>query len=409
MTQTAYQFTDLDTFTRASTKMAFNQSGVLAQVASGQPAFPYDPIALTLRGLQIEEGATNLLYPSADANAFLNVQVGMTIGGTPAVAPDGTSTMKEIIASAVAGNHYTQRANWIVNAQQPLVFECWLKAGAFSSGFVEILDGQAGANYVQVTFNLATGTVTSAVAAGTAVIMSTKLTPYPNGVYKLEVVAQPTTNVSQTTLTFQVTPLNNGAVSYTGDGTSGLYIGGMSLKASSSPSSYIPTTTAAASRSADVAQLSATALAAMQGYLASGTFYLYARLPNAAPAAHDQVLMRMDDGTNNNFIEITNPAGTTNIACQIVAAGATVFQQVGGTFVPGSFFKVAVSMAPSNFSISVNGGTAINGATGAIPMGLTECWLGSRSGTSAFMNGEINDFGYYSPRYAATDMPALTT
>jgi hypothetical protein len=66
------------TFTRASTATYFDVTGTLQTAASGAPRFDYDPVALTPRGLLIEESRTNSLRNSMMTGAVV---------GTPGTIP----------------------------------------------------------------------------------------------------------------------------------------------------------------------------------------------------------------------------------------------------------------------------------------------------------------------------------
>jgi hypothetical protein len=409
MALTSYTFAQLLNFSRASTKMLFNSAGVLTQVASGAPGFPYDPIALTPRGLSLEEADTNLLFPSADASTVMATHSNITFPGVTATAPDGTATLEKIVgtSSGTVLSHYLATNPAVTaNLQQQVTFECWLKAAEYSQGKVTILDDQTTGNTISVVFNLTAATVATS-ATGTGVASGATLTPYANGVFKLTLTGQPTTNTSQTTALIDVYIYNAaGSSTYAGDGTSGLFIGGIGFKLSGIPSSYIPTTSAAATRAAD-----ACSLISLSPWFnpAAGTIFVQARVPNLAPAGKDQVLVRFDDGTTANAIEINNPAGTGNIQVIVTTAGAVVFQQVGGTFTAGSVVEAAVSYASNAFAFSVNGNAALVGTTGAVPSGISRCILGARdlAGTAA-LNGEMQDLNYYPVAVAASNLPALT-
>lgn len=89
-------------FTRASIKLAFNASGVLAEVAENVGAFEYDPATLALRGLLIEPQRQNILVHS---NKIGDTANGWTKGPyatvtlNDAIAPDGTQTASKILFS----------------------------------------------------------------------------------------------------------------------------------------------------------------------------------------------------------------------------------------------------------------------------------------------------------------------
>jgi len=82
-------FSDIITFTRASTATFFNSAGVLTSAATNAPRFDYNPSTLAAQGLLIEESRANLFTYSAqfDDAAWLK---GGTISANEIVAPDGT-------------------------------------------------------------------------------------------------------------------------------------------------------------------------------------------------------------------------------------------------------------------------------------------------------------------------------
>ena len=406
MALTSYTFAQLLTFARASTKMLFNSTSVMALVAAGVPGFSYDPVTNAARGLSIEEAATNLVFPSAGVSTLFATKVDMLYPGTLITGPDGTSSMEKLTCDSTANAlHYNQYITSQTGTQQ-MTLEFWAKAAEFSKFQIAMFNNSNLGENVTASVDLGAGTISTS-KAGTAAIGQGEITPYSNGVYKIAVTFTITTVAGSTGVIFRFIMSNAaGAQTFNGDGTSGFYLGGFNLKLSGTPSSYIPTTTAAATRVADICTV--TSLSPWFNAPA-GTIFAQARMAHLSPAGKNQVLVRFDDGTDNNKIEIRNPAGTSNIEVLIVSGGATVFQQVGGTFTAGSVVQAAVSYASSAFAISVNGGAAISGATGAVPVGISRCLLGVSgiAGTDA-LNGELQDINYYPVAIAGTSLAAIT-
>jgi hypothetical protein len=91
-------------FTRASTGWYTNASGVLVSAATNAPRFDYDPVTLQLKGLLLEDTATNIWLQSADVSTW---QVGSIGVAGPALtlnaftAPDGTLTADRLDIPAV--------------------------------------------------------------------------------------------------------------------------------------------------------------------------------------------------------------------------------------------------------------------------------------------------------------------
>lgn len=70
-------FSDVITFTRASEKNVFDRFGQLQTVASGQPAFSFDPVTGERKGIDVEEQRTNLNTRSSVSESLV-VQIGGT-------------------------------------------------------------------------------------------------------------------------------------------------------------------------------------------------------------------------------------------------------------------------------------------------------------------------------------------
>lgn len=87
------------TLARGSTATRINASGVLESVATNGARFDHDATTLALRGLLIEPAATNLLTYSADFSQGVWSRTGMTATPNDRAAPDGTTTATRIDAT----------------------------------------------------------------------------------------------------------------------------------------------------------------------------------------------------------------------------------------------------------------------------------------------------------------------
>jgi hypothetical protein len=91
--------------------------------------------------------------------------------------------------------------------------------------------------------------VISVTVAGTFTSASAAIQNVGNGWYRCSVTF---TSGTETSIRSQIFQLKNSA-NFTGNGTDGIYIWGAQLEEGAFPTSYIPTTTTALTRSADAA------------------------------------------------------------------------------------------------------------------------------------------------------------
>jgi hypothetical protein len=226
------QIGDTGAFTRASTATYVGSDGLIQSAAINVPRFAYDPVTLESAGLLIESAATNLLLYSEQMN--VGWTLGLQVQPNAAISPDGTTNADKIYESTSTTQHllYQNIGSVLVGSQYTL--SCFAKAGERTS-FSLTANGEA-----YVVFDLLNGTITQGASQGS-------ITKYSNGWYRCVATFTKTNTIGN----FFILLWNN-SNSYTGDGSSGVYVWGAQLETGSVATSYIPTTTAAVTRAADV-------------------------------------------------------------------------------------------------------------------------------------------------------------
>jgi len=228
------------TFTsRASSATYIDSDGLIATAATDVARMNYNPTALHIAPKLLLEGAsTNLLTYSEDFDNAAWNKSNATISANAIAAPDGATTADKLVDSVDNAAHAMSK-DITVTTSNNYTFSVFAKSGEMS--WLRIRDY----NYTgsQAFFDLDNGVI------GTNLLCTAKIIKYPNGWYRCIYTA--TAQSTSFGCFISVCDADN-STAYTGDGTSGLYIWGAQLEESSYPTSYIPSTTAAVTRAADV-------------------------------------------------------------------------------------------------------------------------------------------------------------
>ena len=143
-------------------------------------------------------------------------------------APDGTNTADKLIEDSSTAVHAVYQAKTVIATTHTA--SVYMKASERSWGFLQFSTGQLGAY-----FDLTGGVVGTVSSGFTASIQSVN-----DGWYRCSI----TTTTTSASWTFAVlTATGDGVISYTGDGTSGIFIWGAQLEQRDTATAYQPTTT----------------------------------------------------------------------------------------------------------------------------------------------------------------------
>lgn len=348
------------TFTRASPETCQWASGDLTYAASGVPC-------ITDLGLGVWESRTNVILQSqAFTNGWSNDTT--TVTDNAVLAPDGTTTAASVVATGANLDVYRAFAG-----PTGAVQSWFVKAGTSTIAFLQTANtGNTGGRATY--FNLATGTVgtVNSTAYGTPGVLvhsGATITPLVNGWFRISVVVtgdaanSPAVGFANADASRTITSGRTGS------------IWGAQLEAGAFPTPYIPTTTVAVTRAADVAFLPVTAQSA-------GALFTSWMQPTYISG---QVAASLNDSTVNNRIQLDTSSGARLV---VTSGGVTQATTNAGTSnAGGATVKFAISFAAADFKAARNGVSLTGVASGTVPT-FTRLELGTTA-TLAPLNGYV--------------------
>lgn len=383
----------------ASAKWVTDRAGLLTSVASLTPPIDFDPVTSVTRGLLVEEGRTNLLtYSQAFDNAAWTKGTA-SVSANAVAAPDGATTADKIVASSsTATSHYVSQQFASSPADNTTyTISVYAKAAELTKLLIQVRDKAAG--YGTQTFDIS---AVSATAGGT-VSSTGRITSVGSGWYRCSVTWSVGTGSSLSTFATEIFLLNaSGSVSFSGDGSSGLYLWQAQSEAASVASSPIITTSSTVTRAADANPL---LLASVPGWNANeGTIYVEFDVLGLK-AGGDQNVITLDDGTANNRISLRVDA--SSVLALMVNSGSVVVQNThSGTLAPLTTYKMAFAWAANDAASSIGGAAALTDSSLTVPS-VTTLRLGSYA-PGAQLNGHIRRAVLFPRRLSNATLQALT-
>ena len=387
------------TFTRNSIGTYFDSTGTLQTATANTPRFDYDPSTLAAKGILIEDTRSNLIRRSSEFdNAVWTTQTASIIPNTT-TSPSGATDADKLVEDTSLGNHHTRNAP-TGSLSGTFTTSIYAKP-AGRTNIILYMDEGSGIS-VSYNFNLSTQAITQVNLNAAWTAPSTKIESVGNGWYRCMLTASRAAS-AQVLARYAISNGSNysgvGLPNYTGDGTSGLYIWGAQVEQGSFATSYIPTTTVAVTRQADIVtiptgtwynQSAGTFMNDVSWVSSSGTNY--------------PMFFRVDDTTNNErwnafYNQSGNSLGIDAYAGGIAQGSASVASATSGTA------KIASAQTLNSTNFAFNG-TLKTLDTAWTPPTVTRLRLDGGGTNNA--NRWFKTLKYYPTRASDTQLQLLT-
>jgi hypothetical protein len=357
---------------------------------AGCPALLVEPSA---QNVLLQSEAFNTTWTLVGLNAFGSGSVANSTGTTD---PFGGTNSDYIQENAASGTHVILQTPAGQVSGTTYTFSCFAKSAERTQ--INLFNNAGGG--ANATFNLSAGTATLGIG------VSALIQNYGNGWYRCILTYTPTATVN---FNVQIRLADaSGNTSYTGTGTSGLYVFGAQLEVGSVATSYIPTTTGAVTRNADVVTLSG----AVSGCIGQteGTIYFEVEVTDEA---RDKWICTLDSAATS-FIQMAITANRT-ILVSSNNAGSAVISPLTSTALSVGYHKVAFAYntAASGCIMYIDGAqnpVAVRTVTGSGLPALNNFSLGNfRTSTSDNLKARIRAGALYTTRLTNAELAALTT
>jgi hypothetical protein len=376
-----------------------NSSGVVTAATNNQARFDYNPTTLACKGLLIEESRTNSFLYSSDASQTAWIKTNLNVSTDSTTSPDGTSNADTIIETTTASVVHQYRQTTLgVPINGTYAFSIYVKAAGRTRILMSNEGGSNGGGYCY--FDLSTVSTVSTGTWGNGVLVNYSITDVGNGWRRCIVTSTLPTDINRVAY---ITLVNSGTnTTYTGDGTSGVYVWGGQQESGAFATSYIPTTTTALTRNADVATMTGTNFSSWYNS-SQGTFVFSGTTQNTTATCP---IFSVNDGSLTNYI--TGAKQSTNKDLFYASGGVYLTNNVSYAY--GSIMKGAYAYKANNWGQSTNAQAVIQDTTHGVPT-VSRMEIGgfvSGSYPTNFWNQCIQKLFYYPQRLTNAELQAFS-
>ena len=318
----------------------------------------------------VEPSATNLVTYSEDFSQGSWNKNRVTVVDNSVTSPDGSLNAVKLVETATTATHLTWTQATTTAATHS--FSVFAKSGERKR--IGLRDNQIGNSAV---FDLESGSVIS--GSGGSIAQAA------NGFFRITLTG--TYAAAGTRHEIYVLPDNATTTntSYTGDGTSGLYIWGAQLEAGSVSTSYIPTSggdAAARTRAADDLVISGSDFSDFYNQ-SEGTFYVEF-VPSGVTDNHN--IFQFEQSAGNRIVG-SIAGGPLLLQSEVSSVDEATLNL--GSIAVNQLSRLAGSFKLNNFKASVNGGSELADTSVAIPSSMVLLNIGQRSSNNRTLNGQI--------------------
>ena len=334
----------------------------------------------------LEPQSTNLLTYSEDFSNAAWTKTGASVVSDATTSPDGSLNADKLMEDTSTGLHKIQ----VFYTFTAVDYSNSIRIKPNGTTKVSLwIDGASKGT----KFDLSTGTIYSETSS------LGKITALPNGWFEIATTADGTSGTSYALYFYD----DSWNVTYTGDGTSGVYIWGAQAEALSYATSYIPTSGSTVTRAAETLNN-----AGNSDLINSTEGVLYVEIKALADDGTGRDIS-VSDNTGNNYARISLSNAVGNLEYNVVVGGVT---QASGlsAISQTNFNKIALKYKLNDFAIWVNGTEVLTDSSGSVFPASTLTTLNFNRGSATnFFYGNCKTVAVFSESLSDTELACLTS
>ena len=379
----------------------------LMTAAADQARFDHDPITGESKGLLIEEQRTNLISYSEDFSAWLDDNNSVISERFGYLSPSGEIVYKLKPTINLVSTGTYKHSNLGSNSAGTYTYSVYVKSCGYNYAWIGAWNGSV---YNTVIVDLTDGSLVNAYMNNDGNLSGETVEFVENGWYRVSFV------VANTAASF----LSIGCLSdpstdvdgthfrpvFSGNGYDGIFAWGAQVEAGSFATSYIKTTGASATRSADNASITGENFSSWYRQ-DEGSIYC----ESYSYDDYVQRILNISDGSSNNRIVIS----AINSEQLLVKNNANTEISIdSGSYTVGEFLKQGTAYKDDSFFVTLGGnsGSSIDRtdstSDGSVPKSLNKLNIGCSEVNSFYLNGHIKKLAYYPQRLTNEQLQNLT-
>jgi len=342
--------------------------------------------AVDCPALLVEPSATNLMIQSQNLSLAFSSQANTSVSADVSISPDGTQNADRLTFTTTGG--YRLR-NFSIVSGTSYTATLFYKNVDFTTGNIfsfQVSDGIVAA--MRVNIDPVTNTITQ--AAGPFTNVSSSIENYGNGWYRVR-------------LSGTASNAGGGWYELVTNATKSIDLWGFQFETGLFATSYIPTTTASATRGADNYSVSG----AVSGFIGLTSGAIYAEVDVRNWEASGRVVA-LSDGTSDGSIVIMENANRS-FSLSVTSAGFSTVSITTASGLYNGLHRIAVAYKKDDYAVYLNGQLVGTNTTAGVPS-VNRIFIGKieSSGTTNYFNDRIRAIAFYNTRPTNSELATLT-